>query len=219
MAVLKYKKQDGTYSTLTNIAVKGVEPVQTTGTSVTDVMSQNAVTVELASKLLTSDFNTYSGVTDTLIGGKASQGDLNTLSGTVTSTTVTGGTGLSGGGRLGEAITLNIAMPSTYSSTTYTTGETFTSDEPIVYAQVRTATDLNNQVCPVSVLADGQQCNVVYFNTNATGGTKVTVAISNGNSYFTPDGTGAIEIKDIPGQGYGEVNYINIKGVIFVRGV
>ena len=87
MAVLKYKKKDGTYATLTNISVKGVEPVQTTGSSVTDVMSQNAVTVELAKRLAVSDFNTYSGTVNTLIGGKASQGDVNALSGTVTAHT------------------------------------------------------------------------------------------------------------------------------------
>lgn len=87
MAVLKYKKKDGTYATLTNISVKGVDPVQTTGSSVTDVMSQNAVTVELAGKLAVSDFNTYSGTVDTSISGKASQGDLNALSGTVTAHT------------------------------------------------------------------------------------------------------------------------------------
>lgn len=50
MAVLKYKKQDGSYATLTNISIKGIEPVQVTGNSTTDVMSQNAVTTYLNTK-------------------------------------------------------------------------------------------------------------------------------------------------------------------------
>ncbi len=87
MAVLKYKKKDGTYATLTNISIKGVDPKQTTGDSTTDVMSQAAITTYLGQKLAVSDFETYSGAVDTLIDGKASQGDLNTLNGVVTAHT------------------------------------------------------------------------------------------------------------------------------------
>lgn len=86
MAVLKYKKKDGSYATLTNISVKPIDPVQTTGNSVTDIMSQNAVTVELANKLAVSDFNTYSGTVDTAISGKLSTSDFNTYSGNVNTT-------------------------------------------------------------------------------------------------------------------------------------
>lgn len=54
MAVLKYKTQDGGYATLSNIIVSeggsGVIPVQVTGDSLTDVMSQSAVTRELSTK-------------------------------------------------------------------------------------------------------------------------------------------------------------------------
>ena len=44
MAILKYKGSDGIFKPLTNILIKGVEVVQTSGTSSADVMSQNAVT-------------------------------------------------------------------------------------------------------------------------------------------------------------------------------
>jgi hypothetical protein len=64
-----------------------IEPVQTTGSSTTDVMSQSAVTTELAQKLAVSDFNIYSGTVDASIAGKASQGDLNALNGVVTAHT------------------------------------------------------------------------------------------------------------------------------------
>lgn len=44
MATLKYKNQNGEYVTLPNYTVKTITPVQTTGESTTDVMSQKAVT-------------------------------------------------------------------------------------------------------------------------------------------------------------------------------
>ena len=70
MAVLKYKTKDGEYQTLTNISIKGIEPKQTTGTSTTEVMSQNAVTVALQDKAATSavtELNgTVTGINQTL---------------------------------------------------------------------------------------------------------------------------------------------------------
>jgi len=70
MAVLKYKTKDGEYQTLTNISIKGIEPKQTTGTSTTEVMSQNAVTVALQDKAATSavtELNgTITGINQTL---------------------------------------------------------------------------------------------------------------------------------------------------------
>ena len=109
-------------------------------------------------------------------------------------------------------------MPTTYSAATYTTSP-ITSDEPIVYCLVKFASNLTNQVCPVSNLADGQMCNVIYYNTGSTG-SSYTVSIS--TTYESPTGGASTspEVKlTVKGNGYGEVNYINIKGIIFVRGV
>lgn len=50
MAVLKFKNKGGEWVTLTNYTVNPIEPVQTTGSSTKDVMSQNAVTIELDKK-------------------------------------------------------------------------------------------------------------------------------------------------------------------------
>lgn len=50
MAVLKFKNQEGEWVTLTNYTVNPIEPVQTTGSSTKDVMSQDAVTKELDKK-------------------------------------------------------------------------------------------------------------------------------------------------------------------------
>ena len=50
MAVLKFKNQEGEWVTLNNYTVNPIEPVQTTGSSTKDVMSQDAVTKELDKK-------------------------------------------------------------------------------------------------------------------------------------------------------------------------
>ena len=44
MAIIKYKGTDGEFKPLNNVLIKGIEVVQTTGTSEIKVMSQNAVT-------------------------------------------------------------------------------------------------------------------------------------------------------------------------------
>lgn len=55
MAILKYKDSNGNYQALANYTVQPITPVQETGTSTTDIMSQNAVTNALATKANTSD--------------------------------------------------------------------------------------------------------------------------------------------------------------------
>jgi hypothetical protein len=66
------------------VALSGTVSAHTEDTTIhvtsTDKTKWNAVD----NKLNTSDFNTYSGAVDTVIGSKAAQSDLNALSGTVT---------------------------------------------------------------------------------------------------------------------------------------
>ena len=57
MAVLKYKNESGQFVTLTNYTVQPIVPVQTTGTSLTDIMSQKAVSDELDKKVNDSALN------------------------------------------------------------------------------------------------------------------------------------------------------------------
>lgn len=58
MAVLKYKKSDGTYASLVNYAIKNIDIVQSSGTSTEVVMSQSAVTNALEGKANSSDVYT-----------------------------------------------------------------------------------------------------------------------------------------------------------------
>lgn len=57
MAVLKYKNGSGEFVTLTNYSVQPITPVQTTGGSMSDIMSQKAVTDELDKKVNNDDLN------------------------------------------------------------------------------------------------------------------------------------------------------------------
>ncbi len=57
MAVLKYKDENGQFVTLTNYSVQPIVPVQTTGDSMSDIMSQKAVSDELGKKVNDSDLN------------------------------------------------------------------------------------------------------------------------------------------------------------------
>lgn len=58
MAVLKYKNASGEFVALTNYTVQPIKPVQTTGASTTEIMSQNAVTSALSTKANSADVYT-----------------------------------------------------------------------------------------------------------------------------------------------------------------
>lgn len=84
MAILKYKKADGSYQTLTNYTVNAPSVVETSGTSTSAVMSQNAVTNELKKYTKTDDLNTVLNldqyITESELTNKnyVTQGSLNT---------------------------------------------------------------------------------------------------------------------------------------------
>lgn len=58
MAILKYKNSAGEYVAISNYTVQPIVPVQTTGSSTTDIMSQNAVTTALSEKADSSNVYT-----------------------------------------------------------------------------------------------------------------------------------------------------------------
>ena len=72
--------------------------------------------------------------------------------------------------------------------------------------------DIENAVCPIE-LKRGWECNVIYENQSKD--TEFYINIS--PAYRTPDGS-TVELSCPPG-GYCEVNWINIAGNIYVRGV
>ena len=93
------------------------------------------------------------------------------------------------------------------------TATTYTSSEPVVYCEFTFGKSLNNQICPVT-LAEGQQCNVVYYN---SGSSAYSVSVSTGSSYRTPENTAIT--PSVKAYGYCEINYLKVNGHIYVRGV
>ena len=145
---------------------------------------------------------------------KASQSDVNAISGDVatkasTAITITAGTGLSGGGDLSANRTISLSMPSTYTGTSMPT--VVNNHEPIVYVLVSTSSaSLANQTCPIT-LDEGQQCNVIYKTSAAC-----TIPFAT-SGVITADGQ-QLSITTAAG-GYAEVNYIKLGGNVFLRGV
>lgn len=71
MAVIKYKDANGNYVALTNYTVQPITPVQSTGSSTTEIMSQKAVTTELNKKANSSDVYTKTEAGNTFLGKTA----------------------------------------------------------------------------------------------------------------------------------------------------
>ena len=67
MAVIKFKNALGQWEAITNYAVSPITPVQTTGSSTSDVMSQNAVTQALNTKANSADVYSKTVIDDTFL--------------------------------------------------------------------------------------------------------------------------------------------------------
>jgi hypothetical protein len=87
------------------------------------------------------------------------------------------------------------------------------SNAMLQYSAVTVTGNLDNQVCPVTLTTNGQQCNVLYVNND----TAHTVSISTKSGYVTPDGSPLT--LNLKANGYGEVNYLYYGGTIYARGV
>lgn len=71
MAVIKFKNALGQWEAITNYAVSPITPVQTTGSSTSDVMSQNAVTQALNTKANSADVYSKTDIDDTFLTQEA----------------------------------------------------------------------------------------------------------------------------------------------------
>lgn len=85
-----------------------------------------------------------------------------------------------------------------------------------VASAVTVSSNLNNVVCPSQILGNemsGAQAAVVYVNSGTT--TDYTITVS--TTYKTPDGN-QLNLT-CPKNGYCEINYLNINGTIYARGI
>lgn len=98
------------------------------------------------------------------------------------------------------------------------TKPTYTPQEVgVISSVISTDVNKNNQTAPESVVGQdnsGKVAHVIYKN---TGTEDYTIALSTTSGYITPDGQ-ALELT-CPQNGYCEINYLNIDGEIFVRGL
>ena len=67
MSVLKYKNAEGVWTPIANYTVQPITPVQVTGTSTSDIMSQKAVTDALNTKANSADVYTKTDVDNTFL--------------------------------------------------------------------------------------------------------------------------------------------------------
>lgn len=149
-----------------------------------------------------------------------------TLNVLLNSRTVATSSGLTGGGDLSQNRTLGLEAVNvgSYTSSSVMTNTVsydvygrISSAAPIVYSAVTINADQNNIVCPTSITGvskSGAQAVVIYKNGGST--TDYTVSVSTTNQ-FSPSGE-QLNLT-CPKNGYCEINYLNIDGVIYVRGV
>ena len=87
------------------------------------------------------------------------------------------------------------------------------SDVGMTVSNVAVTANLTNQTCNITGSGNsGKSQTIIYTNDTVN---EYTVGIS--TSYKSPDGN-AIELT-VPAGGYAEVNFINVSGTIYARGV
>lgn len=241
MAVLKYKGPDGQYVTLTNYTVQPLTPVQTTGTSATDIMSQAATTSALNEKAdKSTSLNGY-GISDaytktqvdTELNKKADKSttlsgygitDAKILNGTITLggnsiTPITAETHSSAGYLKESAATNTYATKASVSAATsltdFMTGSntvTSLSNVPITKRLV-IAKVSGGQSFNLSgnTLANGREIHIIINNTSSN---NITISFPTSSIYKrTADN---VEIK---GGSFGEINVISDGSNIYIRAI
>lgn len=111
-------------------------------------------------------------------------------------------------GYTGTTVTTNLTSYDAYGKTT--------SAATLIYSAVTVSGNLTNVTCPSTIegaTKSGAQANVIYINN----GTSSDYTISVTTTYKTPDGK-QINLT-CPKGGYSEINYLNVGGTIYARGV
>ena len=141
-------------------------------------------------------------------------------------TTVSTASGLTGGGDLSVNRTLGLAAVTvagytgggvTSNTVSYDAYGRISSAASIIYSAVTVSSSLTNITCPSDITGtskSGSQAIVIYHNGGST--TDYDISISTTN-IISPSGEQVNLI--CPKNGYCEINFLNIGGTIFVRGV
>lgn len=229
MATIKYRTSSGEYQTLTNYSVQPITPVQTTGTSATDIMSQNAVTTELNKKATTATTLSGYGIADAKISDGVITLGSNTITpltaetGTVASVTITGGTGISvtnsapitKSGKRGISIStdyrdkINIATTlASFSEGANTTWSV--ASIPVTKRLCIANVGGGGSFTLASTPSAGREIHVIVRNTNSS---DIIITIPS-NSPYNNNGVDSLTIK---AGSFGEINAISDGSTVYIR--
>lgn len=232
MATLKYRTSSGEYKTLTNYSVQPITPVQVTGTSATDIMSQNAVTNELNKKATKATTLSGYGITDAKISdGTITLGDktikpITAETGTVASVTITGGTGISitSTDPITTSGTRGISLSTDYqnkisSATTLVSflegANTVTSISSIpITKRLCIASVTSGSFTLANTPSAGREIHVIIKNTSSS---DITITIPNGTEGNITYNSNDVTTLTIKGNCFGEINAISDGSTVYIR--
>ena len=223
-----YVKKSDVITSITSSNSASTNPVSTSVVAANElVMSEALNDLELRkldiSAYTPTDLSNYytksetSGASEisTALGGKVN-----------TATKVSTASGLTGGGNLSVNRTLGLAAVTvagytgssvTSNTVSYDAYGRISSAASIIYSAVTVSSNLTNVTCPSDITGtskSGSQAIVIYHNGGST--TDYDISISTTN-IISPSGE-QVNLT-CPKSGYCEVNFLNIGGTIFVRGV
>lgn len=229
MATIKYRTSSGEYRTLTNYSVQPITPVQTTGTSATDIMSQNAVTTELNKKATTATTLSGYGIADAKISDGVITLGGNTITpltaetGTVASVTITGGTGISVTDS--TAITTNgtrgISISTDYQNKINNATTLVSFLEGVNTTTSVASIPVTKRLCVATISGDGEftlastpsagrEIHVIVKNSNSS---DITITLPSSSSYNN-NGVDSLTVK---GSSFGEINAISDGSTVYIR--
>lgn len=209
MAVLKYKNASGEFVAISNYSVQPITPVQTTGSSTTDVMSQNAVTTALGTKQNTIAFNTTYNATS---NKAATMKDIPTVpshgtatSGSSTTSVVTLGEMYNWNSAYAEAVTFGLGA-----NTATTVASLPVTKRLVIVTNPGTAS-----LSLASLPAAGREIHVII---NATSAATITIPHgTSGSITYVNTNDGASGEMSVSAGKYGEINIVSDGSKAYIR--
>lgn len=214
MAVLKYKTQNGQYASLVNYNVQPITPVQTTGTSATDIMSQNAVTTELNKKITPSEVQTkITDATTSLISKTdaytAIYGQATKPSGVTNVTSSNFSTQVTSDATVSKLVTEDTRNSGHKNVTSISA---IPIDKRLVFCTISAGGSFGLASTP----ADGKEVHIIVKNSSTA---QITITIPNNGTYVNMDGMDGSSSLTIGPSYYADINVVSDGSKMYVRAV
>lgn len=206
MAVLKYKNASGDFVAISNYNVQPITPVQTTGSSTTDIMSQNAVTTALGTKQNTIAFNTtYNASSNKAATMKDIPSHGTATSGSSTNSVVTLGEMYNWNAAYAEAVTFGLGA-----NTATTVASLPVTKRLVIVTNPGTAS-----LSLASLPAAGREIHVII---NATSAATITIPHgTSGSITYVNTNDGASSKMSVSAGKYGEINIVSDGSKAYIR--